>query len=140
MHQRVRLLVSATLPSLLFGVWATFLVLTGAAPVVPAGGSVALTHTTAPASAPASVRFDGPQRAVQPRSEERRTTAGQQITATDHTARPPGAPPALPGPVASAYRSPVLGVVAAQPRQERAPPRTPYDPRHTRAPPSTSHS
>ncbi|MFF3247132.1 hypothetical protein ACFYWY_26180 [Streptomyces sp. NPDC002870] len=134
MRQRVRLLFSAALPSLLFGVWATFLVLTGAAPV-PAGGSVA---------APPAVRFDGPQRTDSSRPELRRATSApvavQVDFATDTGARPPGAPPVLTGPVPPAYRPPVLNGRSVRPRQERAPPHDPYSPRHSRAPPSTRSS
>ncbi|MEV6399653.1 hypothetical protein AB0M39_33545 [Streptomyces sp. NPDC051907] len=132
MRQRVRLLLSAALPSVLFGVWATFLVLVGAAPAA-AGASVA----TAPS---ASVRVDAPQRSAQPRTEVRRATAAAQIVATDGAVSPPTELPALPGPVPPRAPWPVHGGDAAQPRQERAPPCDAYDPRHTRAPPSTQHS
>ncbi|MCX4821135.1 hypothetical protein OG883_14670 [Streptomyces sp. NBC_01142] len=137
MQQRVRLLVSATLPSLLIGVWAAFLLLTGATPSAAAGGQVA-----APV---ASARLDGPQRTAQSRPEVRRATASAsvavlEIVAAESSPRPPDAPPAPAGPVPPAYQPPVHGGETAQPRQERAPPGDPYDPRRTRAPPSTRSS
>ncbi|MCM2390596.1 hypothetical protein [Streptomyces albipurpureus] len=141
MRQRGRLLLAATVPTLLLGVWATFLVLVGAPH--PTG---ATTVTTASMSPVVPVRTDGPQRGGSPRQEARPdlrrapVAVVQETVAADTEARLPLAPPAPAGPVAFDFARPLTGDTAVGPRQERAPPHHPYSPRHTRAPPSTSSS
>ncbi|MFF0448943.1 hypothetical protein ACFYT4_21470 [Streptomyces sp. NPDC004609] len=138
MHQRVRLLLATALPSLLLGVWVTLLALVGAAPA--SGGSAAGPVTVTPAS---PARAEGPQRGASAvRTEARRTpvTAVHEVVATDAGSRPPTAPPVPAGAVDFAYERTLLRGEVVGPRQERAPPHSPYGPRSTRAPPSTRSS
>lgn len=141
MPQRSRLLVAAALPTLLLGVWATFLVLLGA----PHSAGIT-TVSTAATSPVVPVRTDGPQRGGTPRQETRPdpgrapVVAVQETVAADTEARLTLAPPAPAGPVAFDIARPLVGDTAVGPRQERAPPHHSYSPRHTRAPPSTSSS
>ncbi|MFI1938037.1 hypothetical protein ACH44C_12765 [Streptomyces purpureus] len=139
MRQRVRGLVAGVLPTVLLGVWATFLVLTGAtAPPAPAAPAVPV----AAAAASQPVRADAPTR---PR-ETRQARQGEQAPvvreaeATDVTARPPVPTGALEGPAPYGDERPLVGGESVLPRQERAPPSHAYHPRHTRAPPSTRSS
>ncbi len=161
MRRRAHLLVAASLPPLLLGLWALFLVLAGGAqptagavvsalpgvsrgPAVSghAGHGLSGAGTSVAGASAVPVRADGPQRAAAARPDTRRSpvTAVPQLVAADTGAHPPGAPPALAGPVPPAYRPPVPSGESAGPRQERAPPHSAYSPRHTRAPPSTRSS
>ncbi|MGW6458964.1 hypothetical protein ACWF94_24105 [Streptomyces sp. NPDC055078] len=138
MPQRVRLLLATALPPLLVGVWATFLVLVGAAPA--AGGVTVISSASAAPAVPA--RTDGPQRTASVRPEVRRAPVAvvQQAVATDADSRPPVSPVAAGTPAAFDFQQPPAGDPWAGPRQERAPPQPPYSPRNSRAPPTASSS
>ncbi|MFF3326671.1 hypothetical protein [Streptomyces sp. NPDC002889] len=152
MRQRARLFVASALPSVLFGVWSVFLTLTGtaagaAAPLAPLVSMDAPTTPVASMSAHAAavtdfgagtVRLDDRRQVTQAQAPH--AAVPQQIVVADATVRPPGPPPVLPGPVSPAPVRRVHADGTVQPRQERAPPRDPYDPRDTRAPPFTRHS
>ncbi|MFI2211377.1 hypothetical protein [Streptomyces sp. NPDC020141] len=138
MRQRVRLLVAASLPPLLMGVWAVFVVLAGAGPA-PIAGAVA----SAPAVTPAvPARTDGPSRTASARAEVRRAPVAtvQEVVSSDPGDRPPLAPEAAEPPTAPVTALPSAGREAAGPRRERAPPLPVHGPRQTRAPPSSTSS
>ncbi|WP_329013070.1 hypothetical protein [Streptomyces sp. NBC_00690] len=140
MHARTRLLVAAALTSVLLAVWGTFSVLVG----VPHTTGVTTTHT-APVGPMMPVRAET-SRTGSPHqetdSEVRRLvrTGVEEAVAVDTGARLLLAPPAPAGPVAFDFPRPSVGDASVGPRQERAPPGSPYSPRHTRAPPSTPSS
>ncbi|MEU5401511.1 hypothetical protein ABZ348_19710 [Streptomyces sp. NPDC005963] len=140
MGSRTRILVAAALTSILLAVWGTFSALVGA----PTTG-VTTAHA-APAGPFVPVRADTSPRTgahqQESRTEVRRLshTAVEQAVAVDTGARLLLAPPVPVGPVTFDFPRPSVSDASVGPRQERAPPGSPYSPRHTRAPPSTSSS
>ncbi|GAA2251370.1 hypothetical protein GCM10010232_44220 [Streptomyces amakusaensis] len=138
MRQRVRLLVSTSLPPLLLGVWAVFLVLAGSAPAA-ATGAVASASSVAPV---VPNRTDAPSRAASLRAEVRRAPSAtvQEVLPADPGSRPPLVSETPGAPAPFAYAPPPGSRESAGPRQERAPPRPVHGPRHTRGPPSPTSS
>lgn len=137
MERRVRRTVAAALSCAFLVAWAVCQVLLGTAT-----GSARPAPGAPPAvTAPAAVRL-GPAGSEVRRSADRPgvVVAQRQAAAAEPGVRLPALPPAALPAARTDVPRPRLGVYAAGPRQERAPPTDRYDPRHTRGPPSTRSS
>ncbi|MFF4169432.1 hypothetical protein [Streptomyces sp. NPDC001744] len=138
--------LAALLPVLLCALWSLFLapVSAAAAPAPVSAGAVPAPTTaravpvagppdrTAPAPGPAH-RLAPPEPHLSP------VAVAGFPAAVEHSVRFP-APPAAPTAAPVGSSPPVRGLLAGDPRRERAPPGGPHVPRDPRGPPSTRHS
>ncbi|MFE5976340.1 hypothetical protein ACFQ64_29750 [Streptomyces sp. NPDC056460] len=126
----------ALLPAMLCAVWS--LLVLPAATAQPTD----LTAATGPAPTrtvvPAASQGAGP-RASAPEPHFAPTAVVRLPAAVENPVRLPAAPAGT-APVPVDLFLPARGVLAGDPRQERAPPGTAHDPRAPRGPPSTRHS
>lgn len=122
--------LAALVPALLCAIWSLILTPAASAPAsVPVPASAPL-----PASAPVSA-----QRLVPPEPHLAPAAVAGLPAVVEHSVRFP-ALPAAPAAAPVDLSLPLRGLLAGDPRRERAPPGGPHVPRDPRGPPSTRHS
>ncbi|MFD0152993.1 hypothetical protein ACWGQ4_23110 [Streptomyces sp. NPDC055721] len=145
----------ALLPAILCALWSLLLLPTQSAQAAPAP----MPATTAPASAPGfslglglgredvvagphvvTAAFEAGLPITPPQTPDLASDAVAELpAAVEHSVRFP-APPATPSAPAVDLSVPARGVLAGDPRRERAPPGDRHEPRDPRGPPSPRHS
>ncbi|MFZ4299813.1 hypothetical protein ACOZE3_18100 [Streptomyces cinereoruber] len=151
--------LAALVPALLCAIWSLILTPTAAAPgpvapsathaapfsaprAVPAPAGLPAPHAEAPFSAPrtAPVPASAPAHHLAPPEPHLAPAAVVGLpAAVEHSVRFP-AVPAAPAAAPLDLSLPLRGLLAGDPRRERAPPGGPHVPRDPRGPPSTRHS
>ncbi|WP_030207940.1 hypothetical protein [Streptomyces bikiniensis] len=122
--------LAALVPALLCAIWSLILTPAASAPAsVPVPASAPL-----PVSAPVSA-----QRLVPPEPHLAPAAVAGLPAVVEHSVRFP-ALPAAPAAAPVDLSLPLRGLLAGDPRRERAPPGGPHVPRDPRGPPSTRHS
>ncbi|WP_406054883.1 hypothetical protein OG462_05225 [Streptomyces sp. NBC_01077] len=125
--------LATLLPAILCAIWSLLVLPASAA--APATGA---TSHTVPASA-MNVTPAPAHRASAPEPHFAPTAVVRLPAAVENPVRIPVAPPATAA-VPADLSVPARGVLAGDPRRERAPPGAVHDPRAPRGPPSTRHS
>ncbi|MFC7930189.1 hypothetical protein [Streptomyces cinereoruber] len=147
--------LAALVPALLCAIWSLILTPAAAAPgpVAPSATHAApfsaprtvpaappATHAEAPFSAPRTVPASAPAHHLAPPEPHLAPAAVVGLpAAVEHSVRFP-AVPAAPAAAPLDLSLPLRGLLAGDPRRERAPPGGPHVPRDPRGPPSTRHS
>ncbi|MFI9122055.1 hypothetical protein ACIGW0_22045 [Streptomyces bikiniensis] len=127
--------LAALVPALLCAIWSLIL-----SPAASAPASVPVPAASAPASAPLPASAPVPaQRLVPPEPYLAPAAVAGLPAVVEHSVRFP-ALPAAPAAAPVDLSLPLRGLLAGDPRRERAPPGGPHVPRDPRGPPSTRHS
>ncbi|MFC9704971.1 hypothetical protein ACFTWD_30235 [Streptomyces sp. NPDC056943] len=142
--------LTALLPAILCALWSLLLLPTQSAQAAPA--PMPATTALAPASAPGlggayavagphvTAAFEAGLPVTPPQTPDLASDAVAELpAAVEHSVRFP-APPATPSAPAVDLSVPARGVLAGDPRRERAPPGDRHEPRDPRGPPSPRHS
>ncbi|WP_157870074.1 MULTISPECIES: hypothetical protein [unclassified Streptomyces] len=154
--------LATLLPAILCAIWSLLLLpapqaqgapLTGAvasagsapAPAVPAGTAPGTAQSAAPGTAPGAPAPAVPSapaathHIAPPDPQLATTSVARLAAAVENPVRFPGTPVATAA-VPADLRPPARGVLAGDPRRERAPPTAPRGPRVPRGPPAARHS
>ncbi|MGP3975684.1 hypothetical protein ACTWQF_17075 [Streptomyces sp. 8N114] len=119
-------------------VWGALLLLAGAAAAAPVPGGAPSTVTV---TVDRGAHHSGETRSSVSRPDARRKAVAHGATVTaPREVRPPGHPahpPVVPTSAPTTAAAPLVGRVAGNPSQERAPPRSSHDPRTSRGPPDS---